>query len=193
MSSLEQQFKEAIEKDKKAQVNIDKRMKKMRKRMLKLGIALVIIAFFFLNSQPGQLMRQAGISSTPLWAHDAHDYDLTLYVYEKDGELGVCATKPMAKKGTETLTSVGEDGSTALLTTTRGIVENGKPDHESLLLYAMRVEDASKYSPKKFEYNGLTEFEVNTVDNILIVLCTTREDSFGSSEMLDIVLEEITK
>lgn len=193
MSSLEKQFKEAMEKDKKAQENFAKRLKKLRKRMLKLGIAMVIIAFFFFNSQPGQLMLKAGISSVPVWAHDAEDYGLTLYVFEKDGKLDTCATKPMTKKGAETLTSVSDDGSTALLTATRGIVENGNPDHESLLLYAMRVDDASKYTPKRFEHNGLTEFEVNTVDDVLIVLCTTREDSFGSDEMLEIALEEITK
>lgn len=187
MSSRKKKFEKAVEESRQQQISIENRMEKLRKSMVVLGVVLAIASFFFFRSPGGQLILKTGLSGRLLWGYDVEDYELTLYVMEKDGELELISTKPAFGDAPVVSTVSGADGD-VLLTTTRGWVENGKAKSEQLYLYAMRVEEPSDYSEKSFEH-GPAKFEVSLREDVLIVLCITSAESSSSEELLDIAME----
>lgn len=170
--------------------------KKMQRWGIVTMIALVLFVIVFgsfLFNEPGQLLLKSGSDYSIAWAKSMDDYGLSFYIMEhgETGELMACSTKHsmFGKQKAHKPTEYVSEG-VAQLYTAMPYVENGKAKTESLALFAQRMPDIENYEQVNFEYKALTDIEVSIVDDIIIVLCTTRTDMNSYEELLEAALEE---
>ena len=157
--------------------------------LLILLLLLALAVWLFLRSEKGQLLRAAGTGYTALWSQPAEDYGMTLHVLRRrDGTLLACATRPPGGSGQTALDTPGQPADTVLLT--RAFAENGDPETELLYLFAVEAEAGAAYASMAWTYRALTEFAVEPVGDVVVVLCRTRTTQYSRDWLRDYALEQ---
>lgn len=147
-------------------------------------VAAVLLTVFFTCTNTGRLICNMGPSYQIVWSFQPKGYGHTLFVCRVKDDTTVFALRDISNQDAKAVVCTVKDNTE--LQMMRSYVENGNPKTEFLYLFLVAGYDFERNDVSHFDYKGLTQFTIQPIEDLLVVLCITETDKYNSDELRQI-------